>query len=121
MHYQIMVNKGTNLWAFYDEQGFMYAAETEVEMAEKVRELAKTTPLDNIKVVAVLDTETVIKVESLCPEPDTPPDNPENPDTPTPDNPDNPENPDTPTPDTPTDPDNPPDTGETTDPVSRKR
>lgn len=94
MRYQIMVNKGTNLWAFYDEQGFMYAAETEAEMAEKVRELAKSTPLDSLKVVAVLDTEAVIKVESLCPEPEepTPPDNPgtEDPDKPGTENPDTP-------------------------------
>ena len=102
MRYQIMTNKGTNLWAFYDEQGFMYSAETEAEMSEKVRELIKTMPLDSIKVVAVLDTEAVINVESLCPEPEeptppdepvTPPDEPvtppETPDpTPDPDNPD---------------------------------
>lgn len=86
MHYQILMNKGTNLWAFMDEGGFMYAAETEAEMAEKVRELIKTVPMDNIKVVAVLDTEAVVKVESLCPEPEEP----ENPDTPDPDNPDTP-------------------------------
>lgn len=74
MRYQIMLNKGTNLWSFYDDGGFLYAAETEVEMAEKVRELAKTTPMDNIKVVVVLDTEAVIKVESMCPEPEPEPD-----------------------------------------------
>lgn len=90
MHYQIMINKGTNLWAFMDENGFMYSAETEAEMAEKVRELIKTVPMDNIKVVAVLDTEAVVKVESLCPEPETP----ENPDEPTPENPDTPTTPD---------------------------
>lgn len=69
MHYQIMISKGTNLWAFYDENGFMYEAEDEIEMGEKVRELLEDIPMSEIKVVRVMDTKAVIEVEKACPEP----------------------------------------------------
>lgn len=83
--FQIMLNKGTNLWEFIDENGFVYGTDSLDEVAEKLEEMADIYPIKDLMVVQVLNPQVSIQLPDPCPVPDkpnTPPDKPNEPETP---------------------------------------